>query len=103
MLQCQDCEFFERGPDGTPLLTCDPFATIKEPYCLLKWQLAQLNVVARSHQATLDMYKRIAPLQEKMFKHMEREIEDVDEAERWKYGDDDENLEGDNDSESFQT
>ena len=42
--------------------------------------------VARSHQATLDMYKRLAPLQEKMFEHMEREIDENEEAERWKYG-----------------
>ena len=87
MLQCQDCEFYSRDPDGTPRLACDPFATIKEPECLLKWQLVQLNVVAKSHQATLDMYRRLAPLQEKMFKHMEREIDDVDEADRWKYHD----------------
>ena len=29
-------------------------------------------------------------LQEKMFKHMEREIDDVNEADRWKLDDDDE-------------
>jgi len=91
MLRCQDCEFFRRGPDGSPRLACDPFSTIKEPECLLKWQLVQLNVIAQSHQATLDMYRRFAPLQEKMFKHMEREIDDVDEADRWKFdGTDDE-------------
>jgi hypothetical protein len=32
------------------------------------------------------MYRRFAPLQEKMFRHMEREIDDADEADRWKYG-----------------
>ncbi len=93
MLQCQECEFFTRMPDGSPHLRCDPFSTIKEPHCLLKWQLAQLNVIAASHQATLDMYRRFAPLQEKMFKHMEREINDVDESDRWKYKDDDEDDE----------
>ncbi len=91
MLRCQDCEYYRQGADGSPHLTCDPFSTIKEPECLLKWQLIQLNVMAHSHQATLDMYKRFAPLQEKMFKHMEREIDDVEEADRWKLsGDDDE-------------
>ena len=89
MLQCVNCEFFQQGTEGAPVLNCNPFATIKEPECLVKWQLIQLNVVAKSHQATLDMYKRLAPLQEKMFKHMEREIEEDEEAERWKYGDDD--------------
>ena len=88
MLHCEDCEFFHRGPDGSPQLTCDPFASIKEPECLAKWQLVQLNVIAESHQATLEMYQRLAPLQERMFKHMEREIDEADEADRWKYDDD---------------
>ncbi|MEK6676842.1 MAG: hypothetical protein AABZ47_14455 [Planctomycetota bacterium] len=90
MIQCETCEFFRRGPDGSPVLSCDPFSTIKEPECLAKWQLVQLRIVARSHQATLDMYRRLAPLQEKMFKHMEREIDDVEEADQWKYLSDDE-------------
>ena len=98
MLQCQDCEFFHQGPDGSPELTCNPFTTIKEPECLAKWQLVQLTVIARSHQATLDMYQRLAPLQEKMFKPMEREIDEVDEADRWKYGDDEEEEEEEDDS-----
>jgi len=88
MLRCQDCEFYRQGSDGSPRLTCDPFSTIKEPECLLKWQLVQLNIMAQSHQATLEMYQRFAPLQEKMFKHMEREIDDVNEADRWKIDDD---------------
>ena len=95
MLQCQDCEFFRQGPDGSPRLTCDPFSTIKEPECLVKWQLVQLNVIAKSHQATLDMYRRLAPLQEKMFQHMEREIDETEEADRWKYGDNDDEDEDD--------
>jgi hypothetical protein len=90
VIHCKDCEFFRREPDGSPKLTCDPFTNIKEPECLLKWQLIQLTTMSRSHQATLDMYKRLAPLQEKMFRHMEREIDDVEETDRWKYEDDDE-------------
>lgn len=88
MLRCEDCEFFRRGVDGEPRLLCDPFSTIKEPECLMKWQVAQLRVLVRSHQATLDMYRRLAPLQEKMFKHMEREIDEADESDRWKMPDD---------------
>ena len=90
MLQCENCEMFRKGADGSPELLCDPFSTIKEPECLAKWQLAQLNVIAKSHQATLDMYRRLAPLQEKMFKHMEREIDETEESESWKVQDDDE-------------
>ncbi len=89
MLQCQECEFFRKGPDGSPRLTCDPFATIKEPECLMKWQLLQLQTIARSHQSTLDMYQRLAPLQEKMFRHMEREIDEAEDGDRWKYENED--------------
>ena len=89
MLQCIDCEFFRTGPDGTPQLLCDPFSTIKEPECLLKWNFVQLSLIAKSHQNTLDMYERMAPLQEKMFKHMEREIDEIDEADHWKKDADD--------------
>ena len=84
MIRCEDCEYYRRGPDGTPQLACDPFSTIKEPECLAKWQLVQLSLIAQSHQATLKMYQRFAPLQEKMFQHMEREIDEADEADRWK-------------------
>ncbi|MHC4695729.1 MAG: hypothetical protein ACYTFA_03185 [Planctomycetota bacterium] len=92
MLQCKDCEFFGRNPDGTPRLTCDPFSNIKEPECIAKWQFLELGIVASSHQATLDMYRRLAPLQEQLFKQMEREVNEADEADRWKLtGEDDEN------------
>ena len=95
MLQCKDCEFFRQGPDGSPELSCNPFTNIKEAECLAKWQLLQLTVLAKSHQATLDMYQRLAPLQEKMFKHMEREIDEVEEADRWKLADDDDDESND--------
>ena len=89
MLHCEDCEFFRRSADGSPLLMCDPFSTIKEPECLAKWQVYQLGTVARAHEATLAMHRRFAPLQEKMFRHMEREIDEVEEMDSWKYGLDD--------------
>ncbi len=95
MLQCSECEFFVRGPDGRVGFRCDPFSTIKEPECLAKWQLIKLDAMVRAYQATLDMYNRLAPLQEKMFKQMQREIEDIDEADRWKFNADDEDEEHD--------
>jgi hypothetical protein len=88
MIHCQDCEFFHRGPKGTAVLTCDPFATIKEPECLLKWQLLQLRTIAQSHEATLEMHRKFAPLQEKMLRHVEREIDEAESADEWKYQED---------------
>lgn len=91
MLRCQDCEFYRVNPDGTPRLICDPLSNIKEPECLMKLQLVQLNTIARSHQATLDVYKRLAPIQEKMMRYMEREIDEAEAGDQWKLGLDDDN------------
>lgn len=85
MLQCEACEYFDRDSAGRPVLRCDPYQNIKEPACLSKHQLVKLESIAQSHQSTLDMYRRLAPLQEKMMRHVEREIDEVDEADRWKY------------------
>ena len=94
MIQCEGCEYFVRRPDGQVGFKCDPFRTIKEPECLAKWQLIKTDIMVRSYQATLAMYQRLAPLQEKMFKHMEQEIDDLEEGDQWKYG-----LEEDEDEE----
>ena len=90
MIQCETCEFFQRDADGHPHLLCDPFSSIKEPECLAKWQFVKLSQMVRSYEATLDMYRRLAPMQEKMFRHIEREIDEVDSADEWKQGCEDE-------------
>jgi hypothetical protein len=87
MIQCQDCEFFVRDESGRIMLRCDPFSTIKEPACLEKWQLLRLDGLLQAYQTTLRWYQKLAPLQEKMFDYMRREMEDLDEADRWKYTD----------------
>ena len=84
MIQCKDCEYFQRGPGGAVVFQCDPFSTIKEPECLTKWHLLRLETLVRSYQATLRLYQKLAPLQEKMFRHMEREIDEMDESEKWR-------------------
>ena len=84
MLQCQECEHFHRGENGEIRLACDPFSTIKESSCLLKWQLLKINQMAAGYQATLNYYRRLAPMQEKMFQAMEREIDEMNESEKWK-------------------
>lgn len=96
MIQCADCEFFQADHTGAVRMTCDPFSNIKEPECLTKWQLIKLDTMVQAYQATLRVYNRLAPMQEKMFRHMEREMDDIDEADRWKIGyDDDDDVEDD--------
>ncbi|KPJ57697.1 MAG: hypothetical protein AMS16_00985 [Planctomycetes bacterium DG_58] len=102
MIQCKDCEFCEIGPDGSIKLNCHPFQTIKEPECLTKWQLLKLDTMVRAYMATVAHYKKLAPLQEKMMKAVEREIEEMEEGEQWKYGpteEEEEEEEGEEESE----
>ena len=89
MIQCEKCEFFRRGSGGEISFTCDPFGNIKEPECLVKWQLIKINQMVASYHATLSYYRKLAPMQEKMFKIMEREMDDLGEAEKWKISDTD--------------
>lgn len=105
MIQCSECEFFHRGPGGQVAFRCDPFSTIKEPECVTKWQLLRSTELSQkvermvsAYEATLELYRRMAPLQEKMFRHMEQEIDDIEESEAWKYGDGDEEEEDERDT-----
>ena len=89
MLQCVDCELCERDPQGQVILRCDPFSTVKEAECLQKWQVFKINQMVAAYHATLGFYRRMAPMQEKMFKAIEREIDDMGESEKWKLPDED--------------
>jgi hypothetical protein len=95
MIQCEQCEFFSRGEDGQVTFACDPFSNIKEPECLTKWQLIKINQMVAGYEATLRYYERFAPMQEKMFKLMESEMDELAEAEQWKYFDDEDDDEDD--------
>ncbi|MGD2095073.1 MAG: hypothetical protein PVH77_08720 [Phycisphaerales bacterium] len=93
MIQCKDCEFYESGPDGKRIFKCEPFTNIKEPECIAKWQLIRLDMLLASYQSMLKWYGKLAPIQDKLFKYMEREINEIDEADQWKLGDEDEEEE----------
>ena len=90
MIQCKDCEFCEMGPGNKRMFKCDPFINVKEPECIAKWQLIRLDMLLASYRGMQQWQQKLAPLQDKIFKYMQREIEDVDETEKWKYNDDDE-------------
>ena len=100
MIQCKDCELCETGPDGRRVFKCDPFSTVKEPECIAKWQLIRLDMLLAGYQGMLKWQKKLEPLQEKIFKYMQREIEDMDETERWKI-DDEEDKEDKEDEEDI--
>ena len=90
MIQCKDCELCQTGPDGKRIFKCDPFSTIKEPQCLEKWQLLRLDMLVAAYQGMLKWYNRLAPIQDKLYKYVEREIQDIEESEQWKLEDESE-------------
>jgi hypothetical protein len=95
MIQCKDCEFCKIDPDGKRSFQCDPFSNIKEPECIMKWQLIRLDMLVASYQGMLNWYGKLAPLQDKIIRYMQREIEELDETERWKLDVDEEEPEQD--------
>ena len=84
MMQCKDCEYCKTEIDGRRTFLCDPFVNIKEPECLAKWQLIRLDMLLSTYRSMIAWQEKLAPLQDKIFKYMKREIEDLDESEGWK-------------------
>lgn len=91
MIQCHACEFFSRGASGEMGFRCDPFLNIKEPECLTKWQILKTAELTQkvqrmvgAYEAAINIYNGIIPLQEKMFRHMQRELDDIEESDSWK-------------------
>jgi len=89
MIQCNQCELCEIAPDGHKVFKCDPFSSVKEPECLAKWQLIRLDMLLASYQSMLKSYGRLAPLQDKIFKYVQREINEMEESESWRLDPDD--------------
>lgn len=90
MIQCKDCELCEFGENDQRVFKCDPFSNIKEPECIAKWQLIRLDMLVASYQGMLKWYEKMGPMQDKLFKYMEREVDSMDESEKWKLDDEDE-------------
>ena len=49
-----------------------------------------------SYRGMQKWQEKLAPLQDKIFKYMQREIEDIDETDKWKVDEDDEDAHDDN-------
>ena len=84
MIQCKDCEFFETDSNGRRIFHCDPFVNIKEPECLTKWQLLRLDLLVSLYRGMASWQEKMGPIQDKIFKYVKRELEDLDESENWK-------------------
>ena len=88
MIQCANCEFYSTESDGRRVFRCDPFVNIKEPECLLKWQLLRLDMLVLSSRSMSLWQQKMAPMQDKLFKYVKRELDDIDESDKWKIEDD---------------
>lgn len=96
MIQCKDCEYFKQDETNHRTFLCDPFTNIKEPECLMKWQLLRLDLLVTHYHSMNQWQKKIAPIQNKILKYVKREIEDIEDSEQWKYEDEtDENEQND--------
>jgi hypothetical protein len=94
MIQCKDCELCEMGPDNRRTFKCDPFVNIKEPECIAKWQLIRLDMLVSTYQGMLKWYEKMAPLQSKIMKYMQRELDEMNETEKWKIDEEEKDDEG---------
>ncbi|MBC8482112.1 MAG: hypothetical protein H8D47_05545 [Planctomycetes bacterium] len=102
MIQCKDCEFCQISPDGKRIFKCDPFINIKEPECIQKWQLIRLDMLLASYHGMLKFQQKMAPLQDKIFMYMKKEIDEMDESDNWKIDDEqDENQNPQNDEKPY--
>jgi hypothetical protein len=84
MIQCKDCELYRQEPDGRRIFLCDPFNNVKEAECLAKWQLLRLDMIAATQNNLASAQAQLAPIQDKILKYIKRELEDIDESEKWK-------------------
>jgi hypothetical protein len=89
MIQCTDCEFYEQAPEGRKMFKCDPFVNIKEPECLSKWQILRLDMLLSRYQGVISQQQQMAPMQSKIMRYIERELDDLDESDKWKLSEDD--------------
>lgn len=95
MIQCKDCEFCEMDESGQVSFACNPFTNVKEPECLTKHQLLRLEMMTRAYMQTVSAYKKIAPMQQKLYRHMSRELDEMDEADNWKRADEEDEPDDD--------
>jgi hypothetical protein len=89
MIQCKDCELCEINADGQKTFHCDPFGNIKEPACIQKWQLIRLDMLTASYQKMMLWYEKMTPMQNKIYKFIQQQIDETNEADKWKLDDED--------------
>ena len=89
-MQCKDCEFSKVTSTGKRIFLCDPFENIVESQCIIKWQLIKIDQLLDAQSRQLRSQVSMAPLQSKIMKYIEREIQDLEDSDDWKLKDRDE-------------
>jgi len=86
MIQCKDCELCDFNEGKGVVFHCNPFVNIKEPECIAKWQMMKLDLLIANQNMMMRSQQKLGPIQDKLIKFMEREMDDIDETDSWKYG-----------------
>ncbi len=78
------------------MLKCNPFENVKDESCLQRLLLLRTDMLVGMYSNMLSFYQNMAPMQKKMMKFMDNEIDELDQTDSWKRGydedEDDENA-----------
>ena len=85
MIQCKDCELCDFNEGKGVVFRCNPFVNIKEAECIAKWQMMKIDLLIANQNMMMRSQQKLGPIQDKLIKFMEREIDDVEDTDSWKY------------------
>lgn len=87
MIQCEDCEFSKELSNGSLALLCHPGRNIKEPECLSKLQLQDLQVIKQYYARIDEVLPRVEAILNELgiaVCHVNNIIEKDQQADDWK-------------------
>ncbi len=65
-----------------------------------KWQLLRLDMMVSGFQSMRMFQQKMEPMQDKLYKYVQRELDDIEDADSWKFMDDLEDEDGPEDPDS---
>ena len=86
MVQCIDCRYGKKMPNGTIRLSCDASRNIVEPECLTKWMLVSLRNIETMQGLAIKLTGGMLPMQAKVLQHNCAQIDELQKGENWKHG-----------------
>jgi hypothetical protein len=53
----------------------------------MKWQILRLDLLLKHSRMNMSWQHKMSPIQDKILKYIQRELDDLDDADQWKFGD----------------